>query len=90
MIRALLLQRLSRLLGLLLRVVDAVDPTSTLDGVRVEQFVYLQVREVSREVASPRCGGAGCTLRVLTGGECMQHASAWWHDTYVFGGSAIH
>lgn len=49
MVRTVLLQRLSRLLGLLLRVLDAIDPAPTLYGVRVEQFVYLQVREARRE-----------------------------------------
>ena len=74
MVRTVLLQRLSRLLGLLLRVLDAIDPAPTLYGVRVEQFVYLQVREAckAREVVSPGCGGARCKRCVLTGSFCMR------------------
>ena len=38
------------------------------------------MRAVNREVASPGCGDAGCTLRVLTDGECKAFATAITHD----------
>ena len=70
MFRAGLLQGLARLLGLLLRVLDAVNPTPTLYGVRLEQFKCLHKRAWQ--------GFRGVQSWVRTAGRaCKRVRGAW-------------